>query len=88
MSHLGTHLTEGGALSALLGWLAKWGWKSVQRDRRILHDIKDELVLQRTNCLTTIQEQGKEQTELLKGISKELAEQTGFLRGYLEGRHS
>ncbi len=46
-----------------------------------------ELVLQRTNCLGTLQEQGTEQikllskaTDTLDGIRLDLAEQTGFLR--------
>jgi len=43
----------------------------------LLQDTYEELRLQRTNCLTTIQAQGKEQIALLREIS----ESVSYLRG-------
>lgn len=49
---------------------------------------KAELIHQRTNCLTTLQDQGEKQVELLtkvadtlEGVRLDLKEQTGYLMG-------
>lgn len=54
---------------------------------KMLEEVHQELTLQRTNCLTTLQEQSKEQiktlervVDVLGEIRVELAEQTGYLR--------
>lgn len=77
--------TLAGALSTVGGWLVRLGWKTVQTDRQKLADIREELILQRTNCLNTLQEQGRDQVELLGKINDNLTEQNGFLKGFIEG---
>lgn len=79
------HITVGGAATTMAGWLGRLGWKTVQRDRKRIADIHEELTLQRTNCLNTIQAQGKEQVELLGEIRNQLNEQNGYIRGLVEG---
>lgn len=74
------HLTWSGIASALVAILGRMGWKLVQHDRKLLSDIHDELTVQRTNCLTTLQEQAKEQTQLLGKINDNL----NVLKGYVE----
>jgi hypothetical protein len=81
-----THITLEGIAGGLLSFIGRLGWKTVQKDRRMVADIHQELTLQRTNCLTTLQEQGERQVELLEKIDEKLADQNGFIRGYLEGK--
>jgi hypothetical protein len=59
-------------------------WKALKEEQATIHS---ELITQRTNCLTTLAQQGDRQIELLGDMSKTLtgmalsqAEQTGFLR--------
>ena len=63
---------------------AKKEWTSLKETTQA---IQNELAQQRTNCLTTLQEQGVKQIELLTkaadtldGVRLDLAEQTGYLR--------
>lgn len=63
-------------------------WTSMKHD---LASVHEELVKQRTNCLTTLQEQGTEQikllsktVEVLDGVRLDLAEQTGYLRAAVD----
>lgn len=70
----------------LTGWLGKIGWNTVQRDRKLLFDIHTELTLQRTNCLTTLQGQGRKQLDVLERIDGRIQEQNGYLRGYFEAK--
>ena len=79
------HVTVGGAATTMAGWLGRLGWKTVQKERKRLADIHDELKLQRTNCLNTIQEQGKTQVDILGEIRDQMHEQNGYIRGFLEG---
>jgi len=78
------------ALTGLLGvfmWpfrRARKEWNTLREEQRKIHE---ELVLQRTNCLATLQTQGATQIELLGksvealgGVRLELADQTGYLR--------
>lgn len=74
-------LTLTGLGTTIAGLLAKLGWKTVQSDRQTLRDIKDELAVQRLNCLTTLQNQSREQVELLGKINDNLVEVKGFLEG-------
>jgi len=61
---------------------------NIIKDRfRVLDDVKDELEMQRTNCLTTIQQNGKDQLELLERMADTLdkihtsqAELSGYVR--------
>ena len=55
--------------------------------------IRQELVHQRTNCLTTLQQQGAtmvdlqtKTVDLLQGVRLDLAEQTGYLKAYIPTR--
>jgi hypothetical protein len=84
----GYHISAGGALTAILGMLGKLVWGGVKQDRQLLRDIHTEMTLQRTNCLTTIQTQGERQVEILEKIDTRMAEQTGYLKGLSDGRHS
>lgn len=78
------------------GWIVffplKTFVKSVQDkwagQTKFLSDIQTELREQRTNCLTTLQTQSKEQVELLtkavevlEDIHSSQAEMSGFLKG-------
>lgn len=78
------------ALSGLLGvfmWpfrKARKEWTALKAEQALIHE---ELVKQRTNCLSTLQQQGVQQIELLTktvaaldGVRLDLAEQTGCLR--------
>lgn len=63
---------------------ARKEWIALKSEQALIHQ---ELVQQRTNCLTTLQQQGVQQIELLgktvaalDGVRLDLAEQTGFLR--------
>lgn len=67
--------------------IAKYVRGQWEEKSRLLTEVHQELTLQRTNCLNTLQEQGKEQTRtlgkvasVLEEIRVELAEQTGYLR--------
>jgi hypothetical protein len=89
MSHpITTTLTGGGLAATLLGFFGKLAWGTVRRDREVLYAIREELTLQRTNCLATLQKQGEKQIDVLESIDKGMAEQTGYLKGVLDGRHS
>lgn len=46
--------------------------------------VQDELALQRTNCLHTLQGQGDRQIELLTELVKGQAHQSGVLEGFLK----
>lgn len=83
-------LLVGGALTLVL-WpfrKAHKEWTGMKNDLSAVHE---ELVRQRTNCLTTLQNQGEKQIELLTksvavldGVRLDLAEQTGYLRAAVE----
>lgn len=84
---LGTALT--GLLTVMLWPIrkARKEWVSLKDN---LESTRNELVHQRTNCLTTLQAQGATQIELLTktvaaldGVKLELAEQTGYLKASL-----
>lgn len=77
-------------LTGLLG-VIMWPFRKARKEWSALkvniEATHKELVQQRTNCLTTLQEQGAEQIALLvktvsalDGVRLDLAEQTGFLR--------
>lgn len=82
------------AVSAALGVAMAvliWPFRKARKEWSALKDeqskIHAELVQQRTNCLQTLQTQGKQQIELLgktvaalDGVRLDLAEQTGCLR--------
>lgn len=78
------------AITGLLGvfmWpfrRMKKEWVALKEEQSLIHE---ELVKQRTNCLTTLQSQGDRQIELLGDMSKSLnaialsqAEMTGFCK--------
>ena len=78
------------ALTGLLGvfmWpfrKARKEWVALKNEQASIHA---ELVQQRTNCLTTLQQQGESQVKLLEkavaaldGVRIDLAEQTGYLK--------
>jgi hypothetical protein len=69
----------------------KDAWTGLTNNLEGLHtelkDVSTELAVQRNNCLTTLQDQGKSQIELLTktvdtlgDVRLELAKQTGFLQ--------
>jgi hypothetical protein len=64
-------------LSGLLLFLAKRAFRKVENLWETTQCINSELTLQRTNCLTTLQEQGREQIGLLRDI----AESVSYLKG-------
>lgn len=79
---------------AVISWIflfpfrhaAKYIKEQWEQKSALLTNINSELILQRTNCLTTLQTQGGEQTAALKEVAKtltdirvELASQTGHL---------
>lgn len=79
------------ALVTLLGAVAMYPFrkvKSAYNDLKTLaQETRDELATQRTNCLQTLQNDGKTQIEILgkvadtlTDIKVELAAQTGFLQ--------
>lgn len=68
-----------GAVVAGIAALAAWPFTKLAK-------IHEELTVQRTNCLQTLQEDGKTQIQLLEkvsdtlnGVRLDLKEQTGFL---------
>ena len=65
-------------------------WSSLKEEQSAIHK---ELVQQRTNCLTTLQQQGAtmvdlqtKTVDLLQGVRLDLAEQTGYLKAYIPTR--
>ena len=63
---------------------ARKEWVALKNEQASIHA---ELVQQRTNCLTTLQQQGESQVKLLEkavaaldGVRIDLAEQTGYLK--------
>jgi hypothetical protein len=77
-------------LTGLLG-VFMWPFRKAQKEWIALKNeqatIHQELVTQRTNCLTTLQSQGDQQVELLKravgsleNVALSQAEMTGFFR--------
>lgn len=87
MSHpVTTGLASGGLLTTVLGFLGKLAWGTIKHDRKMLADIHNELTLQRTNCLSTLQSQGERQINVLEKIDDRIAEQTGYLKGVVDGR--
>lgn len=82
----GVSLVITGLLGAVM-WpfrKARKEWIELKKEQTLIHE---ELVKQRTNCLSTLQNQGVEQIELLSktvaaldGVRLDLAEQTGCLR--------
>lgn len=86
MGHLFGGLSIGSLITTAGGFLAKYIWRIVQHDRKLLGDIHSELTTQRTNCLTTIQEQGKTQIDVLQKIHETQIEQVGYIKGWLETR--
>ena len=80
-----------GLLIAGIGAAFMWPIRKARKEWVSLKDttqaIQNELAQQRTNCLTTLQQQGEKQIELLSkaadtldGVRLDLAEQTGYLR--------
>jgi hypothetical protein len=76
-------------LTGLLG-VIMWPFRRARKEWVALKDdisaTHKELVQQRTNCLSTLQQQGEKQVELLEktvevlnGVRIELATQTGYL---------
>jgi hypothetical protein len=62
---------------------AEWGSKGA-----ILVDMQREMTLQRTNCLSTLQQQGSKQIELLEKTNQTLeaihlgqSEMSGYIKG-------
>ena len=87
MSHtLTTGIASGGLFTTVLGFLGKLAWGSIQHDRKMLADIHNELTLQRTNCLVTLQAQIERQIDVLEKIDDRLAEQSGYLKGVLDAK--
>jgi len=73
-------------VGALLLWPFKEARKSWKELKNSINSTHAELILQRTNCLATLQEDGKEQVKLLgkmaetlDGVRLDLREQIGFL---------
>jgi hypothetical protein len=77
-------------IAGLLG-VIMWPFRKARKEWITLKEeqskIHSELVQQRTNCLTTLQNQGVEQIKLLgntvaalNGVRLDLADQTGYLR--------
>jgi hypothetical protein len=76
-----------GVIMAILIWpfrKARKEWIELKNEQALIHE---ELVKQRTNCLSTLQNQGVEQIKLLgntvaalNGVRLDLADQTGYLR--------
>jgi len=75
----------------VIGAILMWPYKNIKAAYNELHSAVKathaELVLQRENCLSTIQTQGSEQVKILgkvadtlDGVRLDLAEQTGYLR--------
>jgi hypothetical protein len=75
----------------ILGTILVWPFRKVKNAYNELHGAVKathaELVLQRENCLGTLQRQGESQIEILgkvadtlDGVRLDLAEQTGYLR--------
>jgi hypothetical protein len=78
--------------TALGGWILMFPLRTavttIRTRVKILDELKEELVEQRTNCLKTLQEQGEKQIELLSKAVETLedihvsqAEMTGFIKG-------
>ena len=93
MQILGQFVHEGlvSLMLAVVGGILMWPYRKIKKSYTELMDAvsttKAELVLQRTNCLHTLQTQGEKQIELLTkatntldGVRLDLAEQTGYLR--------
>ena len=76
-----------GVIMAVILWpfrAARKEWKAMKEEQGAIHK---ELVTQRTNCLTTLQQQGDRQIELLTTVSATLtgmalsqAEMTGYCK--------
>ena len=66
---------------------ARKEWTALKEEQAAIHK---ELVHQRTNCLTTLQQQGAtmvdlqtKTVDLLQGVRIDLAEQTGYLKAFV-----
>ena len=84
---VGTAIAGAGALLMYPFRKAKKEWDELKSKIESAHT---ELVQQRTNCLTTLQDQGAQQIELLSksveildGVRLDLAEQTGYIKASL-----
>src|SRR5215510_2512013 len=79
----------GTALLSLAGFMGKKLIDTIQEDRKSIKSdlaaVKDELATQRTNCLTTLQEQGQKQIELLEKMVEGQAHTSGLIEGFLKG---
>jgi hypothetical protein len=71
--------------------IAKYVRTQWEEKSKLLTEVHQELTLQRTNCLTTLQAQGAEQTkaiekvaDVLTNIRYDLAEQTGYIKALKE----
>lgn len=60
----------------------------VDNYKESMKEMKEELITQRTNCLTTLQTQGEEQIKVLNKVSSTLeamhlaqVEMTGYMKG-------
>jgi hypothetical protein len=71
------------ALLTIAGIVVKQLLQDRKDERQWRANVSRELTLQRTNCLTTLQEQGEKQIELLEKLVVGQAEQTGFMKGKL-----
>lgn len=80
-------LATGGAW--LLSYPIKSVIKTIKEKFKVIDDMHAELTLQRVNCLSTLQNQGAEQIEILKEIAGSLKE-TGKVQvemyGYMKGK--
>jgi len=74
------------------GWIIMFPlrtlFKTIKEKSQVLDDVKNELITQRTNCLSTLQEQGERQIELLGQVNDTLqdihlgqSEMSGYLKG-------
>ena len=63
---------------AALGGIILWPFKvlktKVEEFTKQMKNVQDELVTQRTNCLTTLQNQGEVQIKLLEKVSTTLTD--------------
>lgn len=80
---------------AMLTWIVLFPFRHIakyvrtqwEEKSKLITEVHQELTLQRTNCLFTLQEQGKDQTKALEKVADvlinirlDLAEQTGHIK--------
>lgn len=77
------------AIGGILLWPFRYFKKKIEEFTAALKDLQNELTVQRTNCLTTLQDQGERQVELLKDVSeslKDMSQSQAEINGWLKGR--